>query len=111
MPSPDRPARSYEDIARTTVPLPDSSYQPTDAEQAASEEPREPAVHGGEDAVRAALATLSAVDLTDLDVVVEGGTATLRGSVARRRDRDDLVAALRGAGITDVTDQLRIRLD
>lgn len=112
MPSPERPGRSYEDIARTTVPLPDSSYQPTDAEKAASEEPHLPAVTGSEVSVQAALAALSAVDLTDLQVVVTGSTATMSGSVARRSDRDQIEAALRGVdGIAEVDDRVRIRLD
>jgi hypothetical protein len=113
MSSPDRSARSYEDIIRKTVPLPDSSYRPTDAERIESEVPREPALVGPhEGTMRDALQALTGVDLTDLQVDVEGGTATMRGSVARKDDRDRIEATLRGVpGVDEVRDQLRIRLE
>lgn len=107
---------SYDELARKNVPLPDSSHRPTRAEETDAEEPRIPAVTAddgsGDDAVRAALAGLEHVDVSDLTVALSGGTATLSGSVARRLDRERIMSALaRIPGVSEVVDRLRIRTE
>jgi hypothetical protein len=107
--------RSYGDLVRKLVPLPDSSHRPTHGEEREAEVPREPRVasSGGAelDTVRAALHGLAGVDVADVQVDVAGTTATVTGSVARGYDRDRVVSALHAApGVVEVIDHLRIRL-
>lgn len=111
--------RSYDELVRRTVPLPDSSHRPTRDAAIAAEEPRAAAVTGsgsgdlpGDDAVREALAALEYVDVSDLTVALRGGSATLSGSVARGFDRDRITTALgRIPGVTEIVDHLRIRTE
>jgi hypothetical protein len=110
------PARSYRDIERVVTPLPDSSHRPTEAEAAEAELPRpiHVSTDGGAtgDSVRAAIEALPAVDATDLELDVVGGSVRVAGSVARGADRDQIVAALHTVpGVTEVVDNLRVRLD
>ncbi|HVV85535.1 MAG TPA: BON domain-containing protein [Kofleriaceae bacterium] len=112
------PARSYRDLERMVTPLPDSSHRPTPSEAAEAEIPKPVVVSGDEgaypsaDQVRAALVGLGGVDTSDLDVDVAGGTVTVSGSVARTRDREQILGALgRLAGVALVRDHLRVRLD
>lgn len=110
-------ARSYRDLERTLTPLPDSSHRPTDAEVAEAELPRPIEVSGGDgfpsaDAVRAAIERLSAIDASDLELAVIGGSVRLSGSVARASDRDRILAAVHAVpGVTEVVDHLRLRLE
>lgn len=115
----DRPAVDYEDLTRRTVPNPDSSYRPTEAEEAlaldltglrvvtAWPEPDAPS----EDSVLAALGREPHLDTTDLRVVIHGATLAIEGSVASVRDRDELIALLeRVPGVEHVVaTTLRIR--
>jgi len=110
---------SYDDIARATVPLPDSSFRPSRAEVAAAEarvpglrisplwpDDQQPSVA----AVQAALEALPGADLTDLEVLLESGRATLVGSVASEDDRTRVLHALTGVpGVTAVIETLRVR--
>lgn len=114
------PPRSYRELERTLVPLPDSSHRPTPREEAEAEVPREPQVTatGGSnafpsaEAVKAAVSALDSVDATDLELQVVSGTVTLGGSVARASDRDRIVTALgKVGGVTEIVDRLRIRLE
>lgn len=111
------PARSYRDLERVLTPLPDSSHRPTRAEAAEAEVPRpvEVSAEGGAvaaDDVRAAIASLAAIDAGDLDVAVIGSSVRLSGSVARTSDRDRVVAAVHQvAGVDEVVDHLRVRLE
>lgn len=104
--------RSYDDLVRRRVPLPDSSFRPTSAEERSAEEPRDPAVTGPDaGALRAALDGLAHVDVADVQVETRGTTAIVSGSVARGYDRDRIVAALHGvSGVAEVVDRLRVRL-
>ncbi len=107
--------RSYDELTRRLVPLPDSSHRPTVQEERSAETPRPPTVSvevGDASQLQAALAALTQIDLADVSVALVGGTATLTGSVARTLDRDEIAAALRRApGVIEVLDQLRIRTD
>lgn len=111
MPQPTK--SSYDDIVRKNVPLPDSSYRPSDAEAVDAEVPREPTLVGpNQEAMRDALQALAGVDVADLQVDVDGGTATMLGSVARDSDREQIMATLRQVpGVVAVIDRLRIRLE
>ena len=113
-------ARTYGDLVRTTVPLPDSSYRPTVAEEQAAVASPGTAAAGGtggkpstcDERVRIVLAGLDHEDTADVAVAVFGGTATITGSVARGLDRDRIMTALGTiAEITTVVDELRIRTD
>jgi hypothetical protein len=111
---PERETASYDDITREVVPLPDSSYRPTTAEVAkAHAPPPEPTeleqVIAA--AVRAAFADDGYLDGSDLGVVVEGTTAVLQGSVVTEKDRRRAVEIAEGVpGVTEVRDELRVRL-
>lgn len=60
--------------------------------------------------VRQALDRLAQLDLSDVEVSVDGGTATIEGSVPRGVDRDRITTALgQLSGVTEVRDRLRIR--
>lgn len=122
MSSPRSP-RSYDDIVRETVPLPDSSMRPTrDEALQADERPPGPRISARfpedetEDqaaslaAVRAALEALQGADLADLDVTLEGGRAELSGSVADESDRDRIVRSVAAVhGVIAVIDTIRVR--
>jgi osmotically-inducible protein OsmY len=111
--------RSYDDIARTTVPLPDSSHRPTSAEEsAATDRPAGPRIHKrfadddtvNIDSVKAALLALDGADLADLDLTIEGGRVEIDGSVADDGDRDRIIRAVSDAtGVIAVIDTIRIR--
>jgi osmotically-inducible protein OsmY len=106
---------SYDDITRELVPLPDSSHRPTTAEEKLAYEPRvrEQTQHEQDTAaaVRAAFAEDTYLDRSDLDVAVEGSTAVLVGSVVTEADRRRAIEIARGVpGITEVRDELRVRL-
>lgn len=110
--------RSYEDVVRLTVPLPDSSYRPTTAEEAAAMTPpaadaaSSRAPSSSDDRVRVVLARLDHADTADVSVALFGGTAIITGSVARGLDRDRIITALGTiAEITTVVDELRIRTE
>ena len=112
---------SYEDIVRKTVPLPDSSHRTSPSERREAELPQPGVTASGganafpnHDAIRAAMDALGAsgADVADVQVSVVAGKATIVGSVARSTDRDRIVTALgQVAGVVEVTDQLRIRLE
>lgn len=108
-----KPPTTYDDLARKLTPLPDSSYRPSRAEvEAAHNRPQGPRIQATDhDAVRAVLANLDGADLTDIDVMIEDGLATLDGSVAKDEDRTRVVEAVHTIpGVTAVIDQLRVRL-
>jgi len=110
-----KPPRSYDEIVRTTVPLPDSSHRPTkeEARAAADREPGPRILGEGSHIhdVRAALDALVAADLTDLDVTISDGRVVLDGSVATADDRQRIVAAVEPVvGVHAVLDRLRARL-
>lgn len=81
---PGHPPRSYDDITRSTVPEPDSSYRPTvNQERAAFEGERilssdEHVLH---DAVSSALGG-SGLDVSGVAIEIDGSKVTLRGRVA-----------------------------
>ena len=104
----------------STPPSPTPSVlAPTPAPPARDAPPPAPvdvAVSGGAAAfpdqaqVRRALDRLEQLDLSDVAVSVDGGTATIEGSVPRGVDRDRITTALgQLAGVTEVRDRLRIR--
>ena len=106
---------SYDDIARRTVPLPDSSHRPTEdevveAHEAVNREPTElEALIAA--AVRAAFADDHHLDGSDLGVDVDGTVAILTGSVVTEEDRRRAVEIARDVpGVSDVIDDLRVRL-
>lgn len=111
--------RSYEDIVRATVPLPDSSKRPSRAEAAqADDRPQGPRIQyrfaddasPDETSVRAALLGLQGADLADLDVAIEGGRVEISGSVADDSDRDRIVRAVSDVpGVIAVIDTIRVR--
>ncbi len=110
--------RSYDDIVRQTVPLPDTSNRPTRAEEVLSEtRPPGPRIARVDDeslvdegSMRAALLALDGADLTDLDVAIEGGRVQVDGSVADESDRDRIVRAVSDVpGVIAVIDTIRIR--
>jgi osmotically-inducible protein OsmY len=111
--------RSYEDIVRSTVPLPDSSHRPSVAEEVAAEErPQGPRIQTRDPddttvdltSVRAALNNLAGADLADLDVTLERGRAEIDGSVADGNDRDRIIRAVSDVGgVIAVIDRLRVR--
>lgn len=114
--------RTYDDIVRTTVPLPDSSHRPTRTEELGAEERAAgPRIHhaglardDGDaptiQSIRGALALLDGADLADLDVTIEGGRVQVDGSVASAEDRDRIQRALEDVpGVIAVIDTIRIR--
>lgn len=105
--------KTYDDLVRADVPLPDSSYRPSKSEVIASEN-REPGPRidaPDVEAIRDVLVRLDGADLTDLDIQIDGGRATLEGSVAREEDRRRILQAVQGIrGIAAVIDLLRVRL-
>lgn len=62
-------------------------------------------------AVREALARLGdEVDQSDLHIMLDGGRATIDGSVVRDIDRDEVVHAIvELPGVSSVVDRLRLR--
>ncbi len=116
--SEERP-KGYSEIARESVPLPDSSYRPTTSEEefageqtglrvvSAWPDDRSPS----EDAVREVLAEEPQLDVSDLRLVIQGSTIAIEGSVASSRDRRELVTLLEKVpGISEViATTLRIR--
>ena len=111
--------RSYDDIVRSTVPLPDSSRRPQRSDVAMAEErgqgPRIQARYPDDetplvDAVRDALHALHGTDIADLDLTIEGGRIQIDGSVADDSDRDRIVRAVSDVpGVIAVIDTLRVR--
>ena len=111
--------RSYDDLVRETIPLPDSSHRPTRAEAStALERPQGPRISHrwpddetpSVDAIRTALETLDGADLADLDITLEGGRAEIDGSVADESDRDRTIRAVEAVpGVIAVIDTVRIR--
>ncbi len=111
--------RSYDDIVRATVPLPDSSHRPSQAEATrADERPAGPRIETRfpDDvavdltSLRAALNNLTGADLADLDVTLEGGHAEIDGSVAEDSDRDRILRAVADVpGVLAVIDRIRVR--
>lgn len=111
--------RSYEDIVRSTVPLPDSSHRPSTAEeQSADERPAGPRIQTrfSDDtnvdltSLRAALNGLTGADLADVDVTLENGRAEIDGSVADSNDRDRIIRAVSDVtGVIAVIDRIRVR--
>ena len=109
---PDKPPRTYGDIVRGIVPLPDSSHRPSREEVQRAHEPPPPPVEAAGDLgeLRAALAA-ERVDLDDVTFEQQGDTLFVRGSVATDRDRAAIVAAAHKLpGVERVTDELRVRL-
>ena len=112
-------AVSYDQLARTTVPLPDSSYRPTQAEEELADVltglrivtawPDDEAASEAD--VRAALAAHPQLDTSDLRLVIHGATVAVEGSVASPRDRDELIAVLEDVPAVEhvVVPNLRIR--
>jgi len=109
-----QPHRSYDDLVRQDVPLPDSSFRPSRDEVAAAHarKPGPTIVTDLEpNSVRAALLSLDGADLTDLNVQIEDGRALVEGSVATPEDRRRIVAAVEMLpGVVAVIDTLRVRL-
>lgn len=111
--------RSYDDIVRSTVPLPDSSHRPQRSDVAMAEERgKGPTVHSRYpddetplvDAVRDALLALQGTDVADLDLSIEGGRVQMDGSVADEGDRDRIVRAVSDVpGVIAVIDTIRVR--
>ncbi len=105
---------SYDDIVRKNVPLPDSSYRPSTAE-VANAEARKPGPRITADSdttsVQAALMSLEGADITDVQVDIDSGRATIDGSVALEEDRRRIIAAVEMVpGVNAVIDRLRVRL-
>jgi osmotically-inducible protein OsmY len=74
-------ARSYDEIVRKTVPDPDSSQRPTARQERLAREGFR-AMDDDEAALRVrVIAELSSIDEPGIDVEVDRGTVTLRGSV------------------------------
>jgi hypothetical protein len=106
----DKPPRTYDDIVRGIVPLPDSSHRPSRDEVERAHEPPRVETIGDLDELRAALAA-ERVDLDDVTFDQQGDTLFVRGSVATDRDRAAIVtAAHQLPGVERVTDALRVRL-
>lgn len=62
------------------------------------------------EAVRAALVALTELDLSDLHVMLDGGRATIDGSVARDDDRQLVLRAMVDLpGVSSVVDRMRLR--
>jgi osmotically-inducible protein OsmY len=105
---------SYADLVRKNVPLPDSSYRPSTAEVAAAEA-RRPGPRITTDAemtsVRAALMNIEGADISDVELDIDTGRATLDGSVALEEDRRRIIAAVEMIpGVNAIVDRLRVRL-
>ena len=111
--------RSYDDIVRSTVPLPDSSHRPQTSEVATAEQrgqgPNVRARYPDDetpllDAVRQALLAMQGADIADLDLTIEGGRVQIDGSVADDGDRDRIVRAVSDVpGVIAVIDTIRVR--
>lgn len=111
--------RSYDDIIRRTVPLPDSSHRPTRSEVATAEgRPLGPRVHNRYsddepalvDSIREALESLLGADIADIDATIEAGRVEIDGSVADADDRDRIVRAVSDVpGVIAVIDTIRVR--
>lgn len=110
---------SYDDLVRSVVPMPDSSHRPYRAEVTAAESrPAGPLITAAwpedqdpaPEAIREALTALVGADISDLDIALDGGRATLDGSVATQGDRDRIVRAISAVpGVITVIDTLRVR--
>lgn len=85
MPTPPRPAQTYDEIVRKTVPELDSSFRPTPGqEKAAYEGARaldadEQRLH---DRVVEAVRGITSVDTSNVNVEIERDRVTLRGRIA-----------------------------
>lgn len=110
---------SYDDLVRSVVPMPDSSHRPH-REEVIAAETRAPGPRittpfpedqvPSTSAIRGALDGLVGADVSDLDISLDGGRATLDGSVATQEDRDRIVRAISGVdGVITVIDTLRVR--
>lgn len=110
---------SYDDLVRSVVPMPDSSHRPFRAEVTAAESrPSGPLITAAwpedqiptPEAIRDALDILMGADLSDLDISLDGGRATIDGSVATQDDRDRIVRAIGAVpGVITVIDTMRVR--
>lgn len=118
---PRRTATSYDDILRATVPNPDSSFRPSREEEEMSRHrfgaPTEhrPHIASREELdllrrVRVALAADNTIELSDVEVDVDGSQIILLGTVpgpATRVRIEDIVASVHGVELVD--NQLGIR--
>jgi hypothetical protein len=107
-----KPQDTYDDIARRTVPLPDSSHRPSREQVQRAHEPPPPPLETAADVAELRAALIGErVDVDDVTFQQDGDTLVVRGSVATDRDRlATLAAAHQLAGITHVIDELRVRL-
>lgn len=104
--------RSYDELVRETMVLPDGSHRPTLAEeQEALRRAPPPVVPGpGLAPIRWALGALDGVDLHGLEFALAGARVILTGVVANRADRERIVATVEAVpGVEGVEDRLRVR--
>jgi hypothetical protein len=104
---PTRPPNSYDDIARRTVPEPDSSFRPT-AEQLEDTRAGRLALDADErallEAVRQRLTAYPQIAAT-----VEGRRVTLEGAVADPATLQRIVDLVQGIGQIELDDRLHIK--
>jgi osmotically-inducible protein OsmY len=118
---PRRTATSYDDILRATVPNPDSSFRPSREEEEMSRHrfgaPTEHRPHAASraerdllDRVQRALFADNTIDLTDVEIEIDGSQVILLGTVpgpATRVRIEDIAASIHG--VEQVDNQLVIR--
>ncbi|MBL8627383.1 MAG: BON domain-containing protein [Myxococcales bacterium] len=103
--------RSYDELVRETMVLPDGSHRPTLAEeQEALRRAPPPFAPGARlTPIRWALGALDDIDLHGLELALAGGRVVLTGTVASRADRERVVAAIEAVpGVEGIDDRLRI---
>lgn len=111
MPRPGDPGRTRRPVPHATAPRP----PPAAIAGARAPAPRIATTWPADqmpsvDAVRAALAALDGVDLSDLEIALARGQATIDGTVAGEVDRDRIVRAVNELpGVLAVIDTLRLR--
>jgi len=110
------PSRSYAEIVRGTVPLPDSSHQPMDWEVEAATYRHVSATDASPDDLRLRqeiydrFAEDDSIDTGGLWVEVQDGGVTLRGSVEGPRDLQAAEAIARAVeGVKDVSTLAQVR--
>lgn len=104
--------RSYDELVRETMVLPDGSHRPTQAEEQEALRRAPPPVGPGArlTPIRWALGALEGVDLHGLELALAGARVVLTGVVASRGDRERVVAAIEAVpGVEGVDDRLRVR--
>jgi hypothetical protein len=104
--------RSYDELVRETMVLPDGSHRPTLAEEqeALRRAPPPVAPRPAMTAIRWALAALDGVDLSGVAIAVHDARVQLTGTVVDRADRARIVAAVAAVpGAEGVDDLLRVR--